>query len=169
MKRQLTLERAKQILSYNRETGEFIRIKTNSYKIKPGSKAGGINTIGYVQIGIDGKIYLAHRIAWLFEYGEWPEFEIDHANGLRSDNRIINLREAKHHENICNRPKQINNTSGYKNVSWSKTMDQWMVRINFNKKSIIVGYFKDINDAINASFEARKKYHGEFSIDKRAA
>lgn len=98
----ITKERVKELLTYNKENGAFywnVRIGCRS----PGDKAGQPNSKGYTQIGIDGKKFLAHRLAWLIEYGRLPLDQIDHINRIRSDNRISNLRECDNKENCQNR------------------------------------------------------------------
>ena len=71
-------------------------------------------------ITVDGKRYRAHRLAWLYVYGAWPLGRLDHEDTDRQNNRIKNLRPASNAENLHNRGKQKNNTSGYKSVSWHK-------------------------------------------------
>jgi len=165
----LTQKRLKEVVSYDPDTGVFIRISTNSRKIKAGCIAGGINAIGYRVILIDGDIHLAHRLAWLYVTGSYPKYDIDHRNGNRSDNIFSNLRDAKTSDNLCNRGAQKNNTSGYKNVSWCRMMNKWHVRLTKNKKQFLIGYFEDIEEANNAAILAREKHHKEFSIEKMAA
>lgn len=82
------------LLGYDPATGNFTRLN--------GVKAGGVNSLGYVQIRICGARYKAHRLAWLYVYGEWPKGFIDHINGIRDDNRIVNLRIATHKQNMAN-------------------------------------------------------------------
>jgi len=71
----------KELLNYNPETGDFAWVKSK----KP---AGGISSYGYRRIIIDGKEHKAHRLAWLYTHGVFPEDQIDHINGVRHDNRI---------------------------------------------------------------------------------
>lgn len=98
----LTLERLRELLSYEPDTGIF-RCKTTAWARKPiGSEIGQL-VKGYRLIGIDGKYYRAHRLAWLYVYGEWPKHVIDHINGRRSDNRMCNLRDVPHSVNMENR------------------------------------------------------------------
>jgi hypothetical protein len=159
----LTPGRLKEVLFYNPKNGIFIRISTDSKKIKPGGIAGGINANGYYAISVDGRIHLAHRLAWLYMTGDYPPFDIDHINGDTSDCRFDNLREAKPHENLWNRSKQSNNKSGHKNVSWSKPANKWEVRLRRNGKQIIVGYSDNLEMAAKMAVEARIRHHREFA------
>lgn len=88
---------------------------------------------------------------------------VDHINGNTLDNRKANLRICAHRENLRNRGKQCNNTSGYKGVSWHKQMKKWTARIMANNKYMSLGLFCRKEDAAEAYKKASKKYHGEFS------
>jgi len=95
-------------LEYDPETGVFIwkprTTDDKSWNTKfAGEVAGSINNHGYRRIGIDGKIYMAARLAWLYVHGEWPKNEIDHINRVRDDNRMVNLRDVTSTENSNNR------------------------------------------------------------------
>jgi hypothetical protein len=94
----------RETLSYSPETGEFVRLKSGWSK-RVGMIAGTKDTYGYLQIKVNGRLYLAHRLAWIYMYGEWPEKGIDHRNGIRDDNRIANLRLADQAENSQNQFK----------------------------------------------------------------
>ena len=109
----LTKERLKEVLHYNPETGLFTWIVRTAMRTKAGEIAGRKDRYGYVFIQIDRKKYPAHRIAWLYVNGVFPNEEIDHINGMRDDNRISNLREADRRLNCENRRKsQSNNKLG---------------------------------------------------------
>jgi hypothetical protein len=123
----------------------------------------GFNDHGYTRIEINGKSYYAHRLAWLYVYGEMPKLHLDHINGNKSDNRICNLREATRVENLRNTSKNIKNTSGAKNVYLHKPTDKWQVRIALNGKSKHFGLFDDFELADLVAIEARNKYHGQFA------
>lgn len=90
--------------------------------------------------------------------------EIDHINGNKLDNRRVNLRMATRSENSINKTKQINNTSGYKGVSWNKTLGYWHAYIKINKKRIHLGWFKTKEKAAEAYNKATVRYHGEFRL-----
>ena len=154
----MTQEYLKSLLDYNPETGKFIWRVSKSNYAKSRSEAGWISN-GYRIIRIDGKGYRAHRLAWLWYYGSWPEDQIDHINHNRDDNRIENLREVSHIENHKNQSLFCNNTSGHVGVHWYKTTKKWRAQIKANGKKIIsLGYFKEKEDAIKARKEAEAKY-----------
>ena len=148
------VEELRELLDYNPDTGE-LRWKSN------GRHAGNF-TRGYRQIPINGRKYMAHRLAWLMFYETEPSCTIDHSNLNRSDNRICNLREATPSENNRNRPRGGNNTSGFKGVYWSKSVKKWLSQITINGKWKYLGVFADINDAADAYARAAKSIHGEF-------
>jgi hypothetical protein len=154
----LTQERLHEVVEYNPNTGIFIWKKSIAKIIKIGNIAGSKRKDGYLCFQIDKKMYLAHRLAWFYVYGYFPKL-LDHINQIRHDNRIINLREATKSENGQNRPQQKNNTSGIKGVHWAKREKKWLSFINLNGKMKHLGYFIDINDAINARKTAEIKLH----------
>lgn len=116
---------------------------------------------GYGKGQIAGRRYFAHRIAFAIFHGHWPTETIDHINGKKLDNRIINLREASRSQNQSNRPKQKNNTSGFKGVT--RHRDGWMAKIKLNGKTHYVGTFKTPEEASAAYAAAAKTIHGDFA------
>lgn len=113
---------------------------------------------GYIKIGVNGRHYKAHRIAWLLIHGYWPE-EIDHINGDGYDNRLSNLREVTHKENQRNQKLLSNNKSGTCGVFWKKQDSVWGAQIKINGRQKHLGYFKDKSDAILAR-KAADREHG---------
>ena len=144
----LAQKKLKQILNYDPLTGVFIWIVTPTICVKVGSVAGCLDKKGYIDIGISGKIYKAHRLAWLYVYGYFPEYEIDHIDRNKSNNRINNLRHASHQCNQRNVGLQQNNTSGIKGVSWHKQRDKWRAEIKVNYKNYHLGLFTDFTEAV---------------------
>jgi hypothetical protein len=100
----------------------------------------------------------AHRIIWLMQTGHWPEGEIDHINGVPSDNRWINLREVSHVQNLRNKSQQANNTSGVNGVYWSKRHCKWRAMISVDGKLISLGYFSTVDEAAIARSVANDQY-----------
>jgi len=166
-KETVTLGRLRELLNYNPETGIFTW-NVKKRRASAGERAGSNSTIGYRQIGIDGRDYFEHRLAWLYVYGEWPEFEIDHRNGVRSDNRILNLRQATKAQNGQNQKPRSTNTSGIAGVSWSKRRSKWVAYIMVNNKHRHLGLFDDIQKAEEAYLNAKQELHS-FQPTPRAA
>ncbi len=109
------------------------------------------------------KLYKVHRLIWLWMTGDWPEKDIDHINGVRDDNRWINLRLADDKRNQQNAKMPKTNTSGIKGVSWHKRDKKWLVNIKIGGKGYCFGAFDSIEFAELVAHEAREKYHGEFA------
>ena len=157
MDEQINQEQLKELLHYDPETGVFKWKIAISHRIKVGDVAGSTNSTGYVHIKIRQKRYKAHRLAWLYNYGKFPEDQIDHINGLRDDNRIINLRAVTRTENARNQFIPTNNTSGHIGVSWYTERNKWIVRV----QGIGYGSFECKLDAIARVKEVYKElgYH----------
>jgi hypothetical protein len=158
----LTVGQVRKILKYNSATGSFIWLVSLPNGVTAGATAGRVS-LGYIRIGIDGRQYLAHRIAYLLMTGLWPKKQIDHVNGAKSDNRWINIRAATVSQNIANSPKRSNNTSGYKGASWNKERQKWAATISMNGKRMYLGRYSKIEDAYMVYVVAAKKYHREFA------
>jgi hypothetical protein len=155
---ELTAEYLRSILHYDSETGIFTRKVSTSNRVKVGDVAGCPDGGGYLQISVCSRIYLAHRLAWLHFHGTWPTDQIDHINRDRADNRISNLREVTNKQNMQNKSKPSNNTSGHPGVCWYKQNSKWVAKIMHNQKSIHLGCFTTIEEAITARKAAEKLY-----------
>lgn len=110
-----------ELLGYNELTGGWVWIKKPSKYANNlvGQPVGHVNKKGYVVIRLNGGDHLAHRLAWSYVYGDYPDGEqplIDHINGKKDDNRIGNLRVSSHSENQKNRKRNTNNRSGVTGV-----------------------------------------------------
>lgn len=152
----------RELLDYDPESGEFTWRVSEGKRIKVGDKSGCPNWRGDVRIKIRGRFYLAHRLAWLHVHGEWPPHEIDHINGVRTDNRIANLRQATHQQNSCNKRRFSNNTSGVKGVTWHRHKQKWQAQIQSHGKNTYLGSFDRIEDAAEAYKRAAVTRHGAF-------
>lgn len=125
---------------------------------------GSVKKNGYIYFSFSKKNIAAHRLAWYFHNGSCdPKMEIDHRNGIRSDNRIDNLRISTANDNQHNKPLQTNNSSGAKNVYWNKQCRKWQVKLNVNKKTHHIALFDDIEDAKKCAIEARNKFHALYA------
>jgi hypothetical protein len=149
-------------LDYNQETGIFTwKVKTRTSSA--GGIAGHANWRGYVSIWINGKQYYAHRLAWAVCNNAWPIGDIDHINEDKSDNRISNLRIASRSENMFNRGRNSNNTSGMKGVVFCKQTQRWRAQIMVNRKGVKIGRFDTKEEAANAYILKAKEIRGEFA------
>ena len=159
----ITQSELKELLDYNSETGVFTWLKSTTKSVKVGSVAGGKNNRGYMRIGINKKRYLSHRLVWLYVYGYFPKYDIDHINNNPSDNRLCNLREATTPQNQHNVKMMKTNTSGIKGVCFDKNRNKWMAQLQVNNKRIRLGRFDNLDDAKLAIENARIKYHGKYA------
>ena len=112
---------------------------------------------GYLQGEALGRRALAHRVVWALCNRVWPEGEIDHINGDRSDNRIANLRCVTHGENQRNRRQAKNNTSGRTGVQWSKQAGRWQAAITLAGRQRVIGQFRNKQDAVMARERAERE------------
>lgn len=162
----ITLDRLRELLSYDPETGHFHWSKPRPF-CSAGKYAGGLTPYGYVRINVEGRPYQAHRLAWFYVYGRWPLREIDHINGIRSDNRLSNLREATPSQNQANKGMRKDNTSGAKGVTWDKSRGKWLAAIHVNGKRQGLGRYQTIGEAAAAYEAAAEINFGEFSRPER--
>jgi hypothetical protein len=125
--------------------------------------AGSKDRKGYVIIRVDNNVYKAHRLAWLYVYGEWPDGEIDHINRNKSDNRIENLRVVTRSQNQMNIAAYSNNSAGIKGVVWHEGRQHWRAYIKIDGQLIDLGHFSDIDDAKQARLEAETELFGKFA------
>jgi len=156
----LTHAELKEWLYYNCLTGIFIWLK--SFNGRAGGIAGCLNHDGYIHIKINGKSYLAHRLAWFYTYEVWPRNKLDHRDTIRHHNWIDNLREATKKQNNQNVGLKSNNTSGFKGVSRKKGGNKWVANINYNGKKRHLGYFNTPEEAAAQYQLFAEKIHGEF-------
>jgi hypothetical protein len=156
----VSAERLHELLDYNPITG-LMTWRTATAKRRAGAVAGGLNDNGYRIICIDRKSYLAHRLVWLFVHHVWPEGALDHDNGIRSDNRIANLRLASPSQNAANKRRARRNTSGFKGVT--RTRQGWCAQIWKDGKKTHLGYFDHPEVAHAAYMAAARRLFGIFA------
>lgn len=143
-------------LIYNPETGVFTSIH--------GNKVGYLCKDGYIQITLaDGSQRKAHRLAWLYMTGEFPNGILDHIDGDRTNNKWDNLREVTYSQNAMNSRFRKNNTSGYKGVSFDKRYRKYEAYIWKQNKKTHLGYFNSPEDAHAAYVKASEVMHGEYA------
>lgn len=171
----ITKSYLKECLSYDPETGVFIWKERPSYHFKTARAASVINSrqrgkvagsvhkakpdaAPYLIISISGVRYRAHHLAWLYVFGAFPDYEIDHIDGNTLNNRILNIRDVTRPDNNKNRSLPTNNKSGVIGVSWDKRVSRWVAGIKISGKRIFLGYFADLEDAALARKAAEEKY-----------
>ena len=145
----ITQKQLKRILHYDARTGLFSNLtnRNNNNGLK-GMRSGSVNVDGYVVIGINRKHHYAHRLAWLYVYGYFPENDIDHKNKDKGDNRIKNLREISRACNSRNTGNCKNNTSGVTGVHFLNKQHRWVSYIMVNYKRCYLGYHTDFLEAV---------------------
>ena len=165
MKNRVTAARLRELLSFDPATGEFTWIgRSGSGHSKPLGKKAGCNVHGYIAIRINGVRHAAHRLAWLYVYGDLPSGVIDHINGDPTDNRIANLRDvsaAVNRQNI-RRPAKHSST-GYLGVRRIYG-GRFKAVIDHNKKRVTVGCFETAEAAHNAYLNAKRQLHAGCTI-----
>lgn len=155
------LAQMRECLDYNPETGVFTWIKIKAPNRRPlGSVAGSLDSYGYVNIGIGGRRYLAHRLAWLYMTGNWPKEEIDHRNRARNDNRWENLRLSHHGQNQMNSAVSRNNKLGVRCV-YQMANGSFKASVKAHGKNY-QKTFMTLNEAANYADTLRERLHGEF-------
>jgi hypothetical protein len=159
----ITQEYIKQLFTY--ADGNLYWKVANSNRVKIGQMAGTLLYQNYIQIRISRKKYQAHRLIFLMHYGYLP-VQIDHKNNNKADNRIENLRAATNCKNQYNVKIIKTNTSGCKNVTWSKKRKKWYVQLSIDNKRKYFGSFENLELAELVAIEARNKYHGDFARHK---
>ena len=153
----MTQDELKGLLDYDPLTGIFTWVKAQR-GLRVGDKAGYLGSEGYIRIGAYGKLYMAHRLAWLYMTGKFPENQIDHINRVGDDNRISNLRDVKQSVNSRNAKMSKTNTSGVNGVSWLKCRKKWQVQIRADGKLKYLGLYADLELAALVRKEANVKY-----------
>jgi hypothetical protein len=163
----IDLERLKELLDYDPETGLFKWKVHLKYSPRYEGDLAGYNNEGYVKITIDGLSYRAHHLAWFITTGNWPKLEIDHINGDKSDNSISNLRDVTRIVNMHNKGEYKNNKTGYTGVHWYPRYEKFAAQIRTNGKCKTLGYFETAEEAHEAYQEAKLKQHPSAFVKER--
>lgn len=161
IQKEVTQELLHHLFSYNKDTGIFTRrTETTRSYTKIGEEVGAVSSSGYIIIIIGPRPYPAHRLAWLYVYGEWPSGNIDHIDTVRTNNRINNLRDVSQAINTQNiRKPQKNNKTGFLGVSKEGRTGNYRATIYFNGKRTSLGTFKNPEEAHQVYLDAKRKYH----------
>lgn len=149
----ITYTKAVELFDCNPTAGVLKWTLAGPRKVR-GKLAGCVNGNGYMLIQINNRKYCVHRIVWLIVHGKWPKGEIDHINGNRADNRLVNLREVTRQENCQNAALCSNNTSGVAGVHWHKRNKKWVARLRIGGKRINLGHYSDWWHAVCARKDA---------------
>ena len=159
---ELTHSRLLELLSYNPMTGDFIRKVSTAPRAMRGAIAGDVDSKGYWRLRIDGKRYLAYRVAGFWMTGKWPSDEVDHKNRVRVDNRWDNLRLADTFQNKRNTSVYRNNRAGLKGA-YLTVGGRYTTRIRIDGKNLHLGTF-DTPEEAHALYVVKSKEHfGEFA------
>lgn len=164
----LTADEIRAVIDYCHETGVMTwRCDMGKRRVKAGDIAGCITRRyswpEYV-IGYKGRIYRAHRLAWLHYYGEWPATILDHINCNPLDNSIRNLRECTQRQNLANTRLRKTNTTGRKGVSFDKSRNLYSARIRMpDGRRKTLGRFASLDDAAQAYEAEFMAQYGEFA------
>lgn len=159
----ITQSELKEVLNYDPDTGIFTWIKkTNNKcnKIIVGKNAGWIEKIGYLRISLYKKSYMAHRLAWLYVYGEMPNKCIDHIDGNKSNNKISNLRNVTNAENAQNKKNHHSNSkTKIIGVDFIKRVNKFRATITLNYQQHYLGLFETKEMAFDAYIKAKRQLH----------
>lgn len=154
--------RVRELLDYNADTGMFCWRLSVGSRARIGAHAGSVAKNGYRSIRVDGTLYYAHRLAFVWMNGDCPN-QIDHKDRNRSNNAWNNLRAANHSQNQANQKISRKNTSGAKGVSWLKVDKKWRAYITVNGVKKHLGRFDNRSEAIAAYAEAASEKFGCFA------
>ena len=163
----LTLDRAREVLAYDKKTGYLTWKVEKGRRAKTGAVAGSINgEKESIRIIVDGEKHLAHRLAWLIVTGAWPASKLDHENGVKSDNAWKNLRPATNAQNLQNQKKATagNKSTGFLGVSRVTKSKTFRARITLDGKTIEIGHFATPHEAHQAYIEAKRQLHTHGTI-----
>lgn len=164
-RKRVTQARLKELMAYDPQTGLFTRTVSCGVRAPAGSIAGSLSDGGYIIISVDYVKYRAHRLAWLYVTGEWPEHEIDHENTVRHDNRWDNLRDATPTMNRQNmRRARSDSKTGLLGASWSKREQKFVARIKVNGVYRGLGQHDTAEAAHAAYVTAKRALHAGCTI-----
>lgn len=152
----------RRVLNYDPDTGSFTWSEKIGRKVVVGSVAGCLTKAGYIVIGVWGKLYYAHQLAWFYQTGVWSP-RVDHRDGDGSNNRWSNLRAASAQQNALNSRRAVSNTSGLKGVSWHKGAGRWSAYIVIDGRKRHLGMHDRPEDAHAAYLAAATAVHPEFA------
>ena len=145
-------------LKYLPDTGDLYRYMKGKRGIGSWKLLDGTDARGYRVACLNGTTHKLSRLVWFLEHGSWPTGVIDHQDGVRGFNRQTNLRDVSQQDNNKNRAIGVRNTSGVMGVSWVESRGVWMPSIKANGKTIHLGRFKSLFEAVAQRKSAEIKY-----------
>ena len=161
----ITQEILRTVCHYDPVTGVFKRVMKKSWKgnwYSCDSIPKSITSYGYLQMNFDGWPYLVHRLIFMYVYGDFPKQDVDHINGDRVDNRLVNLRLVSRQDNLRNQGVRNDNTSGHVGVSFDKRSNKFHAYIGIGSgERTSLGHFLTLGEAVNArkTAEVEIGYH----------
>jgi len=162
----IDIETVRSLLAYDPDVGVFTWRTTGKGR-RPDLTAGRIEDNGYIRLTVKGKVFLAHRLAWFYVNGDWPERAIDHKNTIKTDNRIANLRLADRSQNAANSNTFSTNKSGFKGVSTlgdpRRTIKKYAANIYKDGRAIYLGGYATAEEAHAAYVKAANDIYGDFA------
>lgn len=160
----ITAERLREILMYDHTSGVFtFRVRRGSMKV--GTASGVRKDDGRIAIKLEGRYYLAHRLAWLYVHGVWPEQQIDHIDGNPLNNGIANLRDVSPTTNSQNRRfADPGSKSGLLGAQWCKGYGNWQASIRVKGTRMNLGKFDSAQEAHEAYVQAKRRFHDGCTI-----
>lgn len=150
-------------INYNSETG-ILTWRKNFFKTKVGKEIGAISNLGYRKVTHKGLTLLCHRVAWAIHYNEQPPEIIDHVNGIRTDNRICNLRAVTSGGNVKNQRTASRSNKSSKYLGVSNFKGRWRAKIKSDGKYIFIGYFDTEEEARDAYIKTKRMVHSTCTI-----
>ncbi len=147
----------REVLTYDPDTGVFTWKISTSNRAPVGSIAGTGSVQGYCRVRVLGHLYWAHRLAWFHVYGEWPPAGIDHINGDRAGNRLLNLRPATDAENMQNVGMKSNSRTGVRGAA--KRGERWIAQIGVGGQGYYLGVHPTAEAAHAAYLTAKQRLH----------
>lgn len=162
--RLITAEQLRSVLDYDPTTGVFRWSLKRRWRTDLSGQVAGHFNKKYITIFIFGRQMQAHRLAWLYHYGQHASSDVDHFDRNPHNNAISNLRLADRSQNCCNVGLRRSSRSGLKGVSWKADAGKWVAQIQFRKQAIHLGYFDSKSAAAAAYNLAAKDIHGTFAV-----
>lgn len=150
-------------INLNKDTGELTWKYRVNNAVEVGRPIGTAHNKGYKFFRLNKTFYFNHRVVWYLAYGGWPKGEIDHINGIKDDNRLINLRDVTHRQNMLNKKSEQVSTSNYKGVHWHKNNKKWRATLWNGSSKIHLGVFNCEMSAALAYDHAAKEVFGDYA------